>query len=291
MTKSSTTAAAIDAILVEIKKLQNEPVSKDELMDAKGRFLNSLVFRYDSKNKILSERLSNEYNGLPQDYFDQYVEQLKKVSIADVQRVAKTYLKPNQVQIMVVGNADEIGDQLDKYGTVNLIDVEIPLPKSDKEEISGDATKGKEWLGKMADAVIAPGTSLEKMTVNGTLTQVTPQGNIDLKSSNTVSYSDYSINTTIEAPQGTVEMAVENGSGKMTMMGQERPLPPAMVKPMIDEIKNNYINVALNADELKAEYLGMEEMQGTQYAVLKVNAANTVTFISIQIPHYQLIQK
>lgn len=278
MTKSSTTAEAIDAILIEIKKLQNVPVSKEELKDAKDRFLNSLVFRYDSKNKILNERLNNEYNGLPQDYFDQYVEQLKKVSISDIQRVAKTYLKPEQVQIMVVGNEDEIGNQLDKYGTVNVIDVEIPLPKSDKVEVSGDATKGKEWLGKMTKAVIGIGTNVESLTVNGTLTQVTPQGNIDLKTSNTVSYSDYSINTTIEAPQGTVQMVVENGSGKMMMMGQERPLPPAMTKPMLDEVKNSYINVALNADTFNAEYLGMEEMAGKSYAVLKVDAANTVVF-------------
>lgn len=278
MTKSSTTAEAIDAILVEIKKLQDEPVSKEELTDAKDRFLNSLVFRYDSKNKILSERLSNEYNGLPQDYFDQYVEQLKKVSISDIQRVAKNYLKPDQVQIMVVGNGDEIGNQLDKYGTVNVIDVEIPLPKSDKVEVSGDAAKGEEWLSKMADAIVAPGTTVETLTTVGTLSQATPQGNIDLKTSTTISYSDYSINTTVETPQGTVQMVVENGSGKMMMMGQERPLPPAMTKPMLDEVKNSYINIALNAANLNAEYLGMEEMNGKNYVALKVTAANTVTF-------------
>ena len=62
------------------------------------------------------------------------------------------------------------------------------------------------------------------------------------------------------------------------MMGQERPLPPAMTKPMVDEVKNSYINVALNADTFNAEYLGMEEMAGKSYAVLKVDAANTVTF-------------
>lgn len=279
MTKSSTTAEAIDAIIVEIEKLQDEPVSEKELTDAKDRFLNSLVFRYDSKNKILSERLSNEYNGLPQNYFDQYVEQLKKVSISDIQRVSKTYLKTNQLQIMVVGNADEIGDQLDKYGTVNVIDVEIPLPKSDKPEVSGDATKGKEWLGKMGGAIISSGTELNSLTVSSTLSQVTPQGNIDLKNTLTVSYPDLSISRKIETPQGTMEMMIENGSGKMMMGGREQALPPAATKPMVDEIKNDFIYVALNAENLSAQYIGMEEMDGKEYAVLKVETASSITFL------------
>lgn len=278
MTKSSTTSEAIDALIAEVEKMQTNPVTKKELEDARDRFLNSLVFRYDSKQKILNERISNQYNGLSEDAFDKYVEELKKVTVSDIQTVAKEYLNPDKVQILVVGNADEVGDQLQKYGTVNDIDITIPTPESDKEEVSGDATKGKEWLNKMAEAVIAPGTNVESMTVKGTLTQASPQGNIDLKTSNTISYSDYSINTTIEAPQGTVEMIVENGSGKMIMMGQERPLPPTMTKPMVDEIKNNYINVALNPDTFNAEYLGMQEVEGKNYAVLKVDAANTVTF-------------
>lgn len=279
MTKSSTTAEAIDAILVEIKKLQDEPVSNDELSDAKNRFLNSLVFRYDSKSKILNERLSNEYNDLPENYFDQYVEQLKKVSISDIQRVAKNYLRPEQVQIMVVGNGDEIGDQLDKYGNVNLIDVEIPLPESDKVTASGDAAKGKEWLGKMADAVIAPGTNLETITTVSTINQATPGGTMSIKNTATISYSDYSIDATLETPQGTMQMMVENGAGKMIMMGQEQALPSAMTKPMVDEVKNSYINIALKADNLSAEYLGMEEMDGENYVSLKVESASSITYL------------
>ena len=279
MTKSSTTAEAIDAILVEIKKLQDEPVSTEELTDAKNRFLNSLVFRYDSKNKILNERLSNEYNGLPQNYFDQYVEQLKKVSVSDIQRVSKTYLRPEQVQIMVVGNGDEIGNQLDKYGTVNVIDVEIPLPKSDKVEESGDAAKGEEWLDKMANAIITPGTNLESITSTGTLSQATPGGMIDMKNTKTVSYTDFSIVATLNTPQGAIQMMVENGAGKMVMAGQEQALPAAMTKPMIDEEKNSYINIALNSDKFSAEYLGMEKMDGKEYVALKVDAISSVTFL------------
>jgi len=279
MTKSSTTAQAIDALIAEVEKMQTNPVTKKELDDARDRFLNSLVFRYDSKQKILNERISNEYNGLSKDAFDKYVEDLKKVTVSDIQDVAKDYLNPDKVQILVVGNAEEVGDQLQKYGNVNEIDITIPTPKSDKAEASGDATKGKEGLGKMADAVIAPGTDLETITTVSTINQATPGGTMSIKNTATISYSDYSIDATLETPQGTMQMVVENGAGKMVMMGQEQALPSAMTKPMVDEVKNSYINVALKADNLSAEYLGMEEMNGKKYVSLKVESTSSVTFL------------
>jgi predicted Zn-dependent peptidase len=279
MTKSSTTAQAIDALIAEVEKMQTNPVTKKELDDARDRFLNSLVFRYDSKQKILNERISNEYNGLSKDAFDKYVEDLKKVTVSDIQQVAKEYLNPDKVQILVVGNAEEVGDQLQKYGNVNEIDITIPTPKSDKAEVTGDAAKGKEWLGKMADAVIEPGTNLETITTVSTIDQATPSGTMSIKNTASISYTDYSIDATLETPQGSMKMMVENGAGKMIMMGQEQALPSAMTKPMVDDVKNSYINVALNADKLNAEYLGMEQMNGENFIVLKVQSASTVTFL------------
>jgi hypothetical protein len=48
---------------------------------------------------------------------------------------------------------------------------------------------------------------------------------------------------------------------------------------MVDEVKNSYINVALKADNLSAEYLGMEEMNGKKYVSLKVESTSSVTFL------------
>tara|TARA_R110000868_G_scaffold1211_1_gene9282 strand:- start:51573 stop:53636 length:2064 start_codon:yes stop_codon:yes gene_type:complete len=279
MTKSSTTAEAIDAMLIEVKKLQQTPVPSKELTDAKDRFLNSLIFRYDSKNKILNERISNEYNGLPQDYFDQYVEELRKVTSADIQRVAKQYLKPESVQILVVGNAAEIGAQLNKYGEVNNIDISIPLPKSSEEEIVGDAIKGKALLKKMATAINPDLKEVTSLTVKSNVTQITPMGNMDIKNSSTINYNELSMIADLETPQGNLTMELKNGGGVMKMMGQEQPLPPAMTTPMFNDIKSNYLNIVSNYETIEAEYLGVEEVNGTEYEVLKIDAENPVTFL------------
>ncbi len=279
MTKSSTTAEAIDAILVEVKRLQDEPVSQKELTDARDRFLNSLVFKYDSKNKILNERLSNEYNGLSQDAFDKYVEGLKKVSISDIQRVAKEYLHPDKVQVLVVGNKAEIGSQLDKYGKINEIDITIPEPKSEGGDVSGDKVQGKAWLKKMSDAIISPNKKVSSITSVSTISQATPMGNQDVKNTTTINYNDFSIESALEAPQGNMNISIANGAGKFTRGGQEQSLSPAMIAPMVKEVKSSYVNIARIYSTLDAEYIGTETVNGTEYVVLKVTNDGATTYL------------
>ena len=291
MTKSSTSSEAIDAMLVEVEKLQNEAVSNDELEEAKERILNSLIFRYDSKNKILNERINYEYNNLPADFFDQYVEELKVVSSDDIQRVAKKYIKPDQVQILVVGNASEIGTQLDKYGTVNIIDITIPQPISKEEKISGDAEAGKTWLKQMAEAIISTGTKASSISSKSIVTQITPMGNMDIQSESTINYDEISMVADLVTPQGTITMELQNGTGIMKMMGQEQPLPPMMSQPMFEEIKNSYIRIALNHENLTVEYMGTETFENSEYNVINIEGDKTITFLLDKETHLPFLSR
>lgn len=291
MTKSSTSSEAIDAMLVEVEKLQNEAVSSDELEEAKERILNSLIFRYDSKNKILNERINYEYNNLPADFFDQYVEELKVVSSDDIQRVAKKYIKPDQVQILVVGNASEIGTQLDKYGTVNTIDITIPQPISKEEKISGDAEAGKTWLKQMAEAIISTGTKASSISSKSIVTQITPMGNMDIQNESTINYDEISMVADLVTPQGTITMELQNGTGIMKMMGQEQPLPPMMSQPMFEEIKNSYIRIALNHENLTVEYMGTETVENSEYNVINIEGDKTITFLLDKETHLPFLSR
>ncbi|TYP91937.1 putative Zn-dependent peptidase [Fodinibius salinus] len=266
MTKSSTTAKAIDAIIKQIERLQNEPITKKELRDTKDQILNSSVFEYDSYEEVLSQQMSYDYRGLPSDAFEQYIEGVKKTTIEDVQNVAQEYLNPENLQILVVGNKDEIGDQLQKYGDVNTIDISIPEPGSgDQKMVKGDAAKGKQLLNKMADAVISPSTDLNTLTVSG---EATMQGR-KMPMTMTVDYPD-AIQQTIEGPTGEVKLNYKGGSGTMVAGGQERPLPPAMAKGLKSTLNKSFVSIALNANEVNPQFLGTEKVEGTTYNKLNV---------------------
>ncbi|MBI1983598.1 MAG: insulinase family protein, partial [Acidobacteria bacterium] len=106
-TKSGTTAAAIDALYEEIDNLEKSPATPAELKKAKDSILNSFIFRFDSKQKVLRERLAYEFYGYPADFLERYRQGIEKVTDADVARVARRYFHKDRLAVLVVGKASD----------------------------------------------------------------------------------------------------------------------------------------------------------------------------------------
>ena len=127
-TKSATTVDATQAMLEEIDALKTRPFTEEELKRAKDQVLNSFIFNYDSKDKVLAEQARLEFYGYPLDFLDKYRDAVEKVTTADLERVAKKYIEPSKLAILVVGNSSEFGTPLSKLGAVQTLDITIPMP-------------------------------------------------------------------------------------------------------------------------------------------------------------------
>jgi zinc protease len=130
LTKSPSTVDATKAALAEIAGLNTKPFTEVELTRAKNDLLNSFLFRYDTKDKILGERVRLEFYGYPADYLETYKAAIEKVTLADLTAAAKKYIHPDKLAILVVGNGPEIKPGLDQLnlGPVEPIDITIPRP-------------------------------------------------------------------------------------------------------------------------------------------------------------------
>jgi zinc protease len=127
-TKSATTKVAIDGLKKELGDLITNPPTPAEMKRAKDAILNSFVFNFDSKEKVLAEKMRYEFYGYPLDYLEHYRSEIEKVTVQDVNRVAKKYLHPEDLPTLVVGNPGEIGSQLSSMGPVTTLDIAIPPP-------------------------------------------------------------------------------------------------------------------------------------------------------------------
>lgn len=262
MTRSETTSEAIEAILGQIRRLQDEPITEQELQATKDQFLNSLVFKYDSRAKVLNERLTNEYVGLPADAFDQLVEQIREVDVQDVQRVARTYLRPDAVQILVVGNASEIGTQLEAFGPVNEIDITIPVPEpaaADGDDEAGDAEAGAAWMERMAAALLPDGPVQGALVSEGEMTVLTPSGPMPLPIRNRVDPTAERIETNLTTPMGDLRMELRKDGGSQSMGPQSMPLPPAQVAEAWAEVRRTPFWIAMMQESPAAEWLGQTD--------------------------------
>lgn len=269
-TKPSTTAEVIDAVKKELKRLQNEPITQEELQNTKDQILNSAVFQYDSYEQVLGQQMSYAYRGLPTDAFNQYIQGVKNTTIQDVQNVAQEYLNPDSLQILVVGNKEEIGNQLEKYGKVNTIDISIPQPgDGDQKVVKGDAEKGAKLLGQMADAVINR-TNLNTLKVSG---QAMLRGR-KMPMTMKIDYPN-AVTQTIQGPMGEIELNYKNGSGTMKMGGQKRPLPPTSIKAMKSILNKSFISIARNAENLTPQFMGTVKFNDSTYNKVTVNVEGT----------------
>jgi zinc protease len=131
-TKSGTTVAGIEALRKEMNELITGTVKPEEVRKAKDSILNSFIFEFDSKEKVLSERMRYEFYGYPPDFLEQYRANIEKVTPADVDRVARKYIHPDKMAVLVVGNPKEFDRALSTLGTVTPIDISIPQKKAEK---------------------------------------------------------------------------------------------------------------------------------------------------------------
>jgi len=131
LTRSATTVPATQLALSEIAGMNQKPATEEELKRAKDDILNSFLFRYDTREKVLAESVRLEFYGYPADYLETYKAALEKVTLADVNAVAKKYIHPDKLAVMVVGNGSEIKPPLDDLGmgAAHPIDITIPQPK------------------------------------------------------------------------------------------------------------------------------------------------------------------
>jgi zinc protease len=130
LTKSATTVDATAHALDEIAGLTARPFTQEELDRAKDNILNSFLFRYDTREKVLAEQVRLEFYGYPSDYLESYKAALERVTVADLNAAAKKYIHPEKLALLVVGNGPEIKPGLEelKLGPVQTVDITIPMP-------------------------------------------------------------------------------------------------------------------------------------------------------------------
>jgi zinc protease len=102
-TRIAEVPTVINLIRQEAERIGREPVSDRELDLARSYLVGSFPLRLDTTRKVSDFIVSVEEQGLGLDYPDRYIAQIRRVTAADVQRVAAKYFAPNTFNLVVVG--------------------------------------------------------------------------------------------------------------------------------------------------------------------------------------------
>ncbi|MCE9619308.1 MAG: insulinase family protein [Planctomycetes bacterium] len=107
--KNPTVALAAKIVLEEMDKVRNQPVTDEELETAKRQFIETFPRTFESKPAMLGVFVNDEMTNRPKDYWKTFREKVMATTPADLQRVAKKYVDPNQMVLLVVGDWSTVG--------------------------------------------------------------------------------------------------------------------------------------------------------------------------------------
>ena len=120
-TRTDATVKAVRSILDEINKIRTGKISKNEFDTAKEMFLYSQVFRFDEPAQSLGALMRLEYERLPMDYLEKEFAGYQAVTAEGIERVARQYLKPDQLTIFIVGDFAKIAQEAGSLGPVHEV--------------------------------------------------------------------------------------------------------------------------------------------------------------------------
>lgn len=126
-TKTETTYKAISEMVSQIRKMKEEEVSDYELNSAKDSYINRFVFRFTDPSSIVAQLMNLEYDGMPRDFYETYLDEVRAVNKSDVLRVAKEYLDVKNMTFLVVGNSEGFEAPLDEFGAIEMVELEDPV--------------------------------------------------------------------------------------------------------------------------------------------------------------------
>jgi len=275
-TKSQSTVESIQATDQDINDLAKQPITEDEIQRAKDAILNAFIFRLDSPDKILAERMTYEFYGYPPDWLDKYQSEIRKVTAADVNRVATKYLHQDQMAVLVVGNTKEFDKPLSSLGSVKEIDITIPPPAGGADEAKPAASnpEGKAIVAKVATAMggLAKLKSIKALHANISESDSgNPSSTVDVY----LSFPD-SMHVEMDIPQGKLTIVASPSVAFMSLPGMgTRSMPAAQKNEMMAQLHHDLVYIAQHADDPAFTFTGAgtEKIGDVDAAIVDIGGA------------------
>jgi zinc protease len=107
--KTAQTDSALVEWMKEIRGIRGDkPITDEELAAGKAALTQSLPERFSSVGAVSNAVREIYVEGLPKDYYQRFVDAVNAVTKADVVRVARKYLDPDHLTIVIVGDRKQI---------------------------------------------------------------------------------------------------------------------------------------------------------------------------------------
>jgi len=229
--RNEVTDSAIIQFMYEMNRMISEKPGEEELSRVKSVLAGQFARSMESKSTIARFALSMMKYNLPKDYYATYLKKLGAVTADDVLAMSRKYIKPNQSYIVVVGNQDDVIDNLRKIapeGGMQYFDNQGNKIEPPKRSIAG--MSAQQVIDNYIDA-IGGKDAVAKIKTLKTVAEGSIQGQ-PLKMTFVSTVNDQA-KMKVEAGGMVMQKIVySKGAGVQEAMGQKQPLGEAEIEGM-----------------------------------------------------------
>ena len=123
--RSAVTGDSLKEFFYELNRIRDEKVLEQELTDAKNFLTGVFPIRAETQEGLTNLIVSQKLYNLPDDYLQTYRDKINEITLEDIERVAKKYITPEKIAVVIVGDAENILEQV-RYITpfIEIFDTE-----------------------------------------------------------------------------------------------------------------------------------------------------------------------
>lgn len=121
--RTEVTDSALVELLTEIERIKTEPVSQEELDNAKSYLIGNFPLTIETPDQIARQVAQYELMGLSKKDLETYRDRLGAVTVEDVQRVMGKQLHPERCYIVLVGDAMQVKEKVEPIAEVALFEL------------------------------------------------------------------------------------------------------------------------------------------------------------------------
>jgi predicted Zn-dependent peptidase len=112
--RNAVTDSAVVEFFKEIKKIRTEKVTDEMLANVKAGYVGKFVMQIEKPQTVAGYALRIKTQGLPEDFYENYIKNINAVTADDVLAVANKYFLEDNIRVVIVGKGSDVIPGLEK---------------------------------------------------------------------------------------------------------------------------------------------------------------------------------
>ena len=271
-TRSETTGETLRLMIDEVWKLLRDRVGERELSGAQEYLTGSFPLQIETPSQIALQILNAVFFGLNLNDLQTYRERVNAVTVDDVQRVARSYLHPDKLTVVLVGDASAFVKQLpgagfDKFEVIRASELDLSavdlrrkpaagparfqpasygVPPMKDETSQADAARALLEKAIAAKGGLAKLRAIKTVRAEGTMTTAADGKSVAFPVVTSIEYPDrYRVDA--DTPGGRLSQVYAEGRYWIQDDRGTREIPPEARGPIQASVQRDIVPLLLNA--------------------------------------------